>query len=89
MAEKRKVCTIELLCRNAFPISIHRMIVSHSYCCVWQANDIEVVESVYSFLVSSGHAEAAKAFAKEAKLNEKKAKATTAPALLEVFFNFK
>ena len=48
-----------------------------------------LVDSVYTFLVAQGHKKAAKALLEEAKLDEKKVKASAAPALDEVFSSFK
>jgi len=42
-------------------------------------------ESVYNFLAKQGYDSAAKAFLKEASLDEKKIKAATVPDLVDIF----
>jgi hypothetical protein len=45
----------------------------------------ELVESVYSFLLENGHEATAKAFCKEAKLDEKKLKKNTSLDLMDIY----
>lgn len=49
------------------------------------AMNTELIESIYSFLVKNGQTATAKSLVKEAKLDEKKMKKSTAKDLLEIY----